>query len=121
MTSTSARNITCTVDEGVARVWLDRPDKLNGLTLDMLAELSDTSRRLAKDKTLRAVVITGAGESFSAGLDFASALKDPRRIARTFILSQAQADTIRRLPATSAANWECGSVLSGNEIQEVKV
>ena len=87
MTSTSARNITCTVDEGVARVWLDRPDKLNGLTLGMLAELADTSHRLAKDKTLRAVVITGAGESFSAGLDFASALKDPRSIARTFIPS----------------------------------
>lgn len=87
MTSSSARNITCTVDEGVARVWLDRPDKLNGLTLDMLAELADTSHRLAKDKTLRAVILTGAGESFSAGLDFASALKDPRRIARTFIPS----------------------------------
>jgi enoyl-CoA hydratase/carnithine racemase len=106
MTSTSARNITCTVDEGVARVWLDRPDKLNGLTLDMLAELSETSRRLAKDKTLRAVVLTGAGESFSAGLDFASALKDPRRIARTFIPSLLRGTNIfqeaswgwRRLP-----------------------
>ena len=87
MTSTSARNITCTVDEGVARVWLDRPDKLNGLTLDMLAELKETSRRLAKDKSLRAVIITGAGESFSAGLDFATALRDPSRIARTFIPS----------------------------------
>lgn len=87
MTSTSARNITCTVDEGVARVWLDRPDKLNGLTLDMLAELTATSRRLRKDKTLRAVVITGAGESFSAGLDFASALKNPQQIARTFVPS----------------------------------
>lgn len=87
MTSTSTRNITCTVDEGIARVWLDRPDKLNGLTLEMLAELAATSRRLAKDKTLRAVVVTGAGESFSAGLDFASALKDPRQIARTFIPS----------------------------------
>ena len=87
MTTTSARNVTCTVDEGVARVWLDRPDKLNGLTLDMLAELAATSRRLAKDKTLRAVILTGAGESFSAGLDFASALKDPRRIATTFIPS----------------------------------
>ena len=50
MTSTSARNITCTVDEGVARVWLDRPDKLNGLTLDMLAELSATSRRLPRTR-----------------------------------------------------------------------
>jgi enoyl-CoA hydratase/carnithine racemase len=87
MTSTSARNITCTVDQGVARVWLDRPDKLNGLTLDMLAELVATSRRLRKDKTLRAVVLTGAGDSFSAGLDFASTLKDPRHIARSFVPS----------------------------------
>jgi enoyl-CoA hydratase/carnithine racemase len=106
MTSTSARNITCTVDEGVARVWLDRPDKLNGLTLDMLAELADTSHWLAKDQTLRAVILTGAGESFSAGLDFASALEDPRRIARTFIPSPFRGTNIfqeaswgwRRLP-----------------------
>jgi len=87
MTSSSARNITCTVDEGVARVWLDRPDKLNGLTLDMLAELAATSRRLRQDKSLRAVVLTGAGESFSAGLDFGSALRSPAQIARTFIPS----------------------------------
>jgi enoyl-CoA hydratase/carnithine racemase len=87
MTSSSARNITCTVDEGVARVWLDRPDKLNGLTLDMLAELAATSRRLRRDKALRAVVLTGAGESFSAGLDFGSALKSPAQIARSFIPS----------------------------------
>jgi len=87
MTSTSSRNITCTVDEGVARVWLDRPDKLNGLTLDMLSELAATARRLRKDRSLRAVIITGAGESFSAGLDFASALRNPPLIARTFIPS----------------------------------
>ena len=87
MSSTSSRNITCTVDEGVARVWLDRPDKLNGLTLEMLAELSDTARRLRKDRGLRAVVLTGAGESFSAGLDFASALKNPPLIARAFLPS----------------------------------
>jgi enoyl-CoA hydratase/carnithine racemase len=87
MTSTSGRNITCTVDEGVARVWLDRPEKLNGLTLDMLAELVAVSRRLRQDKTLRAVVLTGAGESFSAGLDFATALRNPRQIARSFVPS----------------------------------
>ena len=87
MSSTSARNITCTVDDGVARVWLDRPDKLNGLTLEMLAELADTARRLRRDRTLRAVVLTGAGESFSAGLDFASALRNPPLIARSFIPS----------------------------------
>lgn len=85
MPSTSSRNITCTVDEGVARVWLDRPDKLNGLTLDMLAELVTVGRRLRQDRRLRAVVLCGAGESFSAGLDFASALKSPPSIARSFL------------------------------------
>jgi enoyl-CoA hydratase/carnithine racemase len=87
MTRSSARNITCSVDDGVARVRLDRPTKLNGLTLEMLAELAATSRRLRKDRTLRAVVLTGAGDSFSAGLDFASALENPRHLARTFVPS----------------------------------
>jgi enoyl-CoA hydratase/carnithine racemase len=87
MATSSARNITCTVDGGVARVWLDRPDKLNGLTLEMLAELAATSRRLRRDRTLRAVLLTGAGESFSAGLDFAAALKNPAQVARTFVPS----------------------------------
>jgi enoyl-CoA hydratase/carnithine racemase len=106
MTSTSSRNITCTVDDGVARVWLDRPEKLNGLTLDMLAELVATSRRLRRDRTLRAVVITGAGDSFSAGLDFASALRNPAQIARSFVPSLLRGTNIfqeaawgwRRLP-----------------------
>ena len=87
MTSTSTRNITCTVDEGLAHVWLDRPDKLNGLTLEMLAELASTSRRLGRDRSLRAVVLTGAGESFSAGLDVASAMRNPARAARSFVPS----------------------------------
>jgi enoyl-CoA hydratase/carnithine racemase len=106
MSSTSSHNVTWTLDEGVARVWLDRPDKLNGLTLEMLAELTSVARRLRKDKTLRAVVITGAGDSFSAGLDFASALRDPRQIARCFVPSLLRGTNIfqeaawgwRRLP-----------------------
>ena len=62
MSTHSADNVTCTVDdEGIARVWLDRPDKLNGLTLPMLRELAATARRLSHDRTLRAVILTGAG------------------------------------------------------------
>jgi enoyl-CoA hydratase/carnithine racemase len=106
MAPSSAHNVTCTVDDGVARVWLDRPDKLNGLTLDMLAELGATSRRLRKDTSLRAVVLTGAGESFSAGLDFGSALRSPRKIARSFVPSPVRGTNVvqeaawgwRRLP-----------------------
>jgi enoyl-CoA hydratase/carnithine racemase len=111
MATSSAHHITCTVDDGVARVWLDRPDKLNGLTLEMLGELAATSRRLRRDRTLRAVVLTGAGESFSAGLDFASALRNPARVARTFIPSIVKGTNIfqesawgwRRLPVPVVA------------------
>lgn len=78
-------DISCTVSGGVARVFLDRPDKLNGLTLEMLADLASTAHRLARDATLRAVVMGGTGESFCAGLDFAAALRDPWGIARSFL------------------------------------
>ncbi len=86
MTTHSANNITCTIDdEGLARVWLDRPDQLNGLTLPMLRELAATAHRLAHDRDLRAVIVTGAGDSFTAGLDFASVMRDPRQIALSFV------------------------------------
>ncbi len=78
-------HVTCTIDDGVARVALDRPDKLNGLTLEMLDDLVATGRRLRADRTLRAVILTGEGRSFCAGLDFATAGKDSRGIAARFL------------------------------------
>lgn len=77
--------VSCTVDGGVAQVRLDRPDKLNALTLDTLEALVATARDLARDRTLRGVVLGGAGESFCAGLDFATVLREPPRVARAFV------------------------------------
>ena len=78
-------HITCRIADGVARVQLDRPDKLNALTLDMLDDLVATARRLRADRSLRAVILSGAGDSFCAGLDFATVLKNPRAIAAAFV------------------------------------
>ncbi len=77
--------VTCTVQDGIAQVRLDRPDKLNALTLSTLDELVATAHRLRKDKHLRAVVIAGEGDAFCAGLDFASVMKQPAKIATTFL------------------------------------
>src|SRR5215203_6956565 len=77
--------LTCRVEGGIAQVRLDRPDKLNALTLDTLEELVSTARELARDRTLRGVVLGGEGESFCAGLDFATVLADPPRVARSFV------------------------------------
>lgn len=77
--------VTCTITDGIAHVRLSRPDKLNAITLEMLEELVATARRLRKDRTLRAVVISGDGDAFCAGLDFASVLRKPSGIAKAFV------------------------------------
>ncbi|MGO4255779.1 crotonase/enoyl-CoA hydratase family protein [Marmoricola sp. RAF53] len=71
--------------DGIAHVRLTRSDKLNALTLETLHELIATAQELRRDRTLRAVVISGEGQSFCAGLDFASALKSPAGIVRAFV------------------------------------
>jgi len=77
--------VTTTVTDGIAQVRLNRPDKLNALTLDLLAELVSTAHELRADRSLRAVVLAGEGDSFCAGLDFASVLKEPRKMWTSFM------------------------------------
>ena len=57
----------------------------NALTLDTLEDLVATARELTSNRTLRGVVIAGEGDSFCAGLDFATVLKNPPRVARSFV------------------------------------
>jgi enoyl-CoA hydratase/carnithine racemase len=54
---------------GVVQLTLTRPDKLNAMTAPLVAELHDALRALAADPSCRAVVLTGAGRGFCAGLD----------------------------------------------------
>jgi enoyl-CoA hydratase/carnithine racemase len=64
--------VVVTVEDGVADVRLSRPDKLNALDAAMFQAIRDTGRRLAEDRSLRAVVLSGEGRAFCAGLDFPS-------------------------------------------------
>lgn len=66
--------VTVTKVDGVADVRLNRPDKLNALDFAMLEGLVETGKALAADRSLRAVVLSGEGRTFSAGLDFAGFL-----------------------------------------------
>jgi len=58
--------------EGVADVRLNRAEKMNALDQAMFEGLVETGKALAADKSLRAVVLSGEGRAFCAGLDFAS-------------------------------------------------
>ncbi|UWQ57138.1 crotonase/enoyl-CoA hydratase family protein [Leisingera caerulea] len=63
---------TITLDtdaRGVCTLTLNRPDKHNAMSGQMLQELTLAAKRLASDETVRVVVLTGAGKSFCAGGD----------------------------------------------------
>ena len=63
-------NLRLAREHAVATVVLDRPKQLNALDAATLRELARAVRELRRDETVRAVVITGAGEkAFSAGAD----------------------------------------------------
>ena len=59
-------------DEGVAVLYLNRPDVHNAMNQTMFAELGMAAKELQNDPDVRAVVMTGAGKSFSSGLDLGS-------------------------------------------------
>jgi enoyl-CoA hydratase len=59
-------------DDGIALVTLDRPDRLNAITSTMITELEQIVAAVDSDSALRAVIVTGAGRGFCAGLDLQS-------------------------------------------------
>jgi enoyl-CoA hydratase/carnithine racemase len=63
------REILYRVDEKVAVITLNRPDKLNAWTTRMAEEIQDAVMTAAADDAVNVIVITGAGRGFSAGAD----------------------------------------------------
>lgn len=57
------------VADGIATITLNRPEKLNALTRPLCDELIAALRATSTDRSVRAVVITGAGRAFCAGAD----------------------------------------------------
>lgn len=57
------------VEQGVLTLTLNRPDRMNAFTVEMADELVDAFQRASRDDSVRAVVVTGAGKAFCAGMD----------------------------------------------------
>jgi enoyl-CoA hydratase/carnithine racemase len=66
--------------DGIAIVRLNRPEKRNAMSFALLKDLLKTAEQLQKNRQLRAVILTGEAQVFSAGIDLAD-LNDPKNRA----------------------------------------
>ncbi|WP_067533173.1 crotonase/enoyl-CoA hydratase family protein [Nocardia crassostreae] len=80
-----SNNVSLTFDGNRAHVALDRPDKHNGLTVDMLRELVRVAGVIERRSDIRVVILSGNGPSFSSGLDIAKAMGNPLDVLRAFV------------------------------------
>ena len=64
-----ANTVQVSIENAVATVTLNRPAKRNAMSPSLHLEMAEVLEKLRYEKTSRVVVVTGAGEAFSAGMD----------------------------------------------------
>ena len=74
-------------EAGVATITFNRPDKLNALNHEMLAEFKDALDRVRRDPEIRVLLLTGTGRSFIAGADIQVFLEFDPLAAQAFAAS----------------------------------
>ena len=84
-----------TIEDGIATLTLNRPERLNAFSPDMLAGLHEALPRLGADPTVGAIVLTGAGRAFCAGGDVKTMGK---RAERSFEQRVESIRTMHQLP-----------------------
>ena len=92
------------IDAPLATVRLNRPEKRNALSSEMLIQLGEALEKIASESDVRLLVLTGQGEAFCAGTDVAALAQldesDARRVAE---LGQAVCNQIEYLPVPAIA------------------
>lgn len=95
------RSVILERKQGVAWIILNRPEKLNGMDLDMADELISASCEVAEDPETKVVVITGKGRAFCAGGDLSSSMyeiRDPQTLERIVLKFGRVAMNLRNMP-----------------------
>ena len=96
---TEFRTILLAREGAVARLTLNRPEKRNALSLELMEELIAALEALRADADVRAVVVEGAGPVFSAGHDLGEMVgRDLKFYERLFDVCTVMMETIHRLP-----------------------
>jgi methylglutaconyl-CoA hydratase len=98
--------------DGIATVTLNRAEKRNALSLELIEQLNRTIERVAADERLRVVILAGAGESFCAGMDLRGVLADPAGMGRMLHGLSWALRRLRRLPVPTIARVR-GAAIGG--------
>ena len=61
--------VNISIENGIAHVLFNRPEKMNALNIAMFEAITNAGKRLQEDKSVRVVVLSGEGRAFCAGLD----------------------------------------------------
>src|ERR1700733_7115210 len=64
-----AMSVDLIIEGPVAKIVLNRPEKLNALTHEMRAQLRDYTQQLRFDENVRVIIVTGEGRAFCTGAD----------------------------------------------------
>lgn len=75
--STDNQRVLLEIDQGIATVTLNRPDKYNGLDMPMFEAITRVAKQLKKDRSVRAIILKGNGDAFCSGLDVGRVMKNP--------------------------------------------
>jgi enoyl-CoA hydratase/carnithine racemase len=99
LADTEYRNLLVSSEGGSARIVLNRPEKRNALSLELMEELIAALRQVSAESTTRAIVIEGAGPAFSAGHDLSEIVgSDGPFVERLFDVCTVLMETIHELP-----------------------
>jgi enoyl-CoA hydratase/carnithine racemase len=97
--TTEYRHLLVTVDAAAGRIVLNRPEKRNALSLDLMEETIVALREVSARATVRAIVIEGAGPAFSAGHDLSEMIdRDKAFFDHLFDVCTVMMQTIHELP-----------------------
>ena len=116
-------HVTYAIDRGIAHVEIDRAEKLNSLTREVFEDLVEVGLALKGSDTVRAVVLSGRGRAFSAGLDFTEMSRIAEEGTATTSTAEASEGTTSTAEAgagsESATQAGAGSASSAESVVDV--
>jgi methylglutaconyl-CoA hydratase len=101
-----------TLERGIVSVTLNRPERRNALSIDLLEQLCGEIEKLARDPAHRVVILCGAGPVFSAGLDLLEAA-DSSLVERSAAAVSRALNLLRSTPLVTIASVQGGAFAGG--------